>query len=164
VLPLLMKRRSQGKRARGIAGLRLVAIFEGCKGVLVLLTGFGLLSLIHKDIHHAAALLVQHIHLNPASHYPRIFLDLSEKINDASLWAMAAAAMAYALVRLTEAVGLWLQRQWAEWFGALTGGIYIPAEIYELLQGVTWPRVTVLVVNVWIVSYLLFTLARSNQK
>ena len=159
-----MTRRSHGKRARGSAGLRLVAIFEGGKGVLVLLTGFGLLSLIHKDIHHAAALLVQHIHLNPASHYPRIFLDLSEKINDASLWAMAAAAMAYALVRLTEAVGLWLRRQWAEWFGALTGGIYIPVEIYELLQGVTWPRVTVLVVNVWIVLYLLFTLARSNQK
>ena len=159
-----MTRRSHGKKARGIAGLRLAAMFEGGKGVLVLLTGFGLLSLIHKDIHHAAALLVQHLHLNPASHYPRIFLDLSEKINDASLWAMAAAAMAYALVRLTEAVGLWLRRQWAEWFGALTGGIYIPVEIYELLQGVTWPRVTVLVVNVWIVSYLLFTLLRSNQK
>jgi uncharacterized membrane protein (DUF2068 family) len=159
-----MTRRNHGKKGRGIAGLRLVAIFEGGKGVLVLLTGFGLLSLIHKDIHHAAALLVQHLHLNPASHFPRIFLDLSEKISDASLWAMAAAAMAYALVRLAEAVGLWLQRRWAEWFGALTGGIYIPLEIYELLQGITWPRVTVLVVNVWIVSYLLFTLLRSNQK
>ena len=159
-----MTRRSHGKKGRGIAGLRLAAMFEGGKGVLVLLTGFGLLSLIHKDIHHAAALLVQHLHLNPASHYPRIFLDLSEKINDASLWAMAAAAITYALVRLAEAAGLWLQRRWAEWFGALTGGIYLPVEIYELLQGITWPRVTLLVVNVWIVSYLLFTLLRSNQK
>jgi len=159
-----MTRRSHGKKGRGIAGLRLAAMFEGGKGVLVLLTGFGLLSLIHKDIHHAAALLVQHLHLNPASHYPRIFLDLSEKINDASLWAMAAAAMTYALVRLAEAVGLWLQRRWAEWFGVLTGGIYLPVEIHELLQGITWPRVTLLVANVWIVLYLLFTLLRSNQK
>ena len=77
---------------------------------------------------------------------------------------MAAAAMTYALVRFAEAVGLWLQRHWAKWFGALTGGIYIPVEIYELLQGITWPRVTVLVVNLWIVLYLLFTLVRDNQK
>lgn len=56
-------------------GLHIVALFEGAKGMLVLLAGFGLLALIHKDVHDVAARLIANFHLNPASRYPRIFLD-----------------------------------------------------------------------------------------
>ena len=159
------KRTVKGKApAVSPAGLRMVALLEGAKGLLVLLTGFGLLALVHKDIHRGAAELVQHFHLNPGSQYPRIFLDLADRLTDTRLWAMAAAALAYAVVRFIEAVGLWLQRRWAEMFGALTGGIYIPLEIYELLRGVTWPKVTVLIVNLWVVVYLVATLLRSGTR
>ena len=58
------------------AGLRIVALFEGAKGVLVLAAGFGLLSLIHHDVQGMAEEVVRHFHLNPASRYPRIFLQL----------------------------------------------------------------------------------------
>ena len=53
-------------------GLHIVALFEGAKGVLVLLAGFGLLALIHKDVHVIAARLIANFHLNPANHYPRV--------------------------------------------------------------------------------------------
>ena len=145
-------------------GLHVVALFEGAKGLLVLVVGFGLLTFIHKDIHEAAVRLVEHIHLNPASHYPRIFLDVTERINDARLWSMALAAAMYFVVRMVEAVGLWLRKSWAEWFALLTGGMYIPVEIFEVARSVTWPRVTVLVVNLGVVSYLLFVLIRNNDK
>ncbi len=145
-------------------GLHVVALFEGAKGLLVLLAGFELLSFIHKDVHEAAMRLVEHIHLNPASHYPRIFLDLTEHITDTKLWGMALAAAMYSAVRMTEAVGLWLKKSWAEWFAILTGGMYIPVEIFEVIRSVTWPRVTVLVVNVGVVSYLLFVLIRDGRK
>jgi uncharacterized membrane protein (DUF2068 family) len=145
-----------------LRGLHIVALFEGAKGLLVLVAGFGLLSFIHKDIHEAAMRLVEHFHLNPASHYPRIFLDLTERMNDNQLWGMALAAATYSVVRVIEAVGLWLKKSWAEWFAVLTGGIYIPIEIFEVARGVTWPRVTVLVVNLGVVSYLLFVLIRNG--
>ncbi len=145
-------------------GLHIVALFEGAKGLLVLIVGFGLLSFIHKDIHEAAMRLVKHIHLNPASHYPRIFLDLTERINDTKLWGMAIAATMYFVVRIVEAVGLWLRKTWAEWFAVLTGGMYIPIEIFEVARNVTWPRVTVLVVNLGVVSYLLLILIRNGKK
>lgn len=144
--------------------MHIVALFEGTKGLLVLLVGFELLTFIHKDIHEAALRLVEHIHLNPASHYPRIFLDLTERINDTKLWDMAIAAAMYSVVRMIEAAGLWLRKAWAEWFAVLTGGMYIPVEIYEVAHSVTWPRVTVLVVNLGIVSYLLFVLIRDGGK
>jgi uncharacterized membrane protein (DUF2068 family) len=142
--------------------LHVVALFEGTKGLLVLLAGFGLLSFIHRDVHEAAIRLVEHFHLNPASHYPRIFLDLTENINDTRLWGMALAAGAYFVVRMIEAVGLWLRKTWAEWFAVLTGGMYIPIEIFEVIRSVTWPRVTVLVVNLGVVFYLLFILVRNG--
>jgi uncharacterized membrane protein (DUF2068 family) len=108
--------------------------------------------------------LVKHIHLNPASHYPRVFLDLTERINDTKLWSMAIAAAIYSVVRMVEAVGLWLRKSWAEWFAVLTGGMYIPVELYEVAQRVTWPRVTVLIVNLGIVGYLLLVLSSRRVK
>ena len=88
-------------------GLHFVAFFEGAKAILVLLAGFGILTFIHKDVHNGAVRLVEHLHLNPASHYPRIFLDLTEHISDKQLWVMATAALLYCIVRLVEAAGLW---------------------------------------------------------
>ncbi|HEY3309369.1 MAG TPA: DUF2127 domain-containing protein [Desulfuromonadaceae bacterium] len=139
-------------------GLHVVALFEGAKGLLVLLVGFGLLSFIHKDIHEAAMRLVESSHLNPASHYPRIFIDLMDRVNDTKLWSMAIAAAMYFVVRMVEAVGLWLRKSWAEWFAVLTGGMYIPLEIFEVTRSVTWPRVTLLIINVFVVFYLLLVL------
>lgn len=146
------------------SGLRVVAFFEGAKGALVLLAGFELLSFIHKDLHRAAVQLVEHLHFNPASHYPRIFLDLAERINDGNLWAMACGALIYSIVRFVEATGLWLGKKWAEWFGVMTGGMYIPVEIFEITRIVTWPRATVLIVNIGVVSYLLFMLNKNDGK
>lgn len=145
-------------------GLRIVALFEAAKGLLVLLVGFELLTYIHKDVHEAATHLVKHLHLNPASHYPRIFLDLTEHLNDTRLWSMAMAAVLYSAVRMMEAVGLWLRKSWAEWFAILTGGMYIPVEIYEVARRDTWPRITVLTINCGIVFYLLFVLFRDGKK
>lgn len=154
-----VKRREHSK-----GGLRVVALFEATKGALVLSVGFGLLAFIHKDLHLAAEQLVRHIHLNPARHYPQIFIDAANHVTDSRLLAMAVAALLYSVVRFVEAYGLWRQRQWAEWFALFTGGIYIPVEFYENLRGVTWPRATVLTVNAAIVMYMAYVLYRSGQR
>lgn len=152
------------KQQTSTNGLLIVAFFEGAKGILVLLAGFGLLSLIHKDVHEVASQIIQQFHINPANHYPRVFLDLTEKITDRKLWALAIAAMSYSVIRMVEAVGLWLHRSWAELFGMLTGILYIPVEIYEVLKGATWAKVGVLTVNVGIVCYLAIVMRGNCNK
>jgi uncharacterized membrane protein (DUF2068 family) len=152
------------KRRHVKDGLRVVSIFEAAKGLLVLLTGCGLLAYIHKDIHFAAERLVRHFHLNPASHYPLIFLDLADHVTDGQLWLMALSALLYAVVRFVEAYGLWHERQWAEWFGLLMGSIYIPLELFEIAHGVTWPKSVLLIVNVGVVGYLSFIVYQSRHK
>jgi uncharacterized membrane protein (DUF2068 family) len=139
------------------SGLRTVALIEAAKGVLVLLAGFGVLSLVHHDAQRIAEHLVAHAHLNPAAHYPRIFIDVADRLTDTRLLLIAAGAGAYSLVRLIEAYGLWQARRWAEWFAALSGGIYIPFEIFELAQRVTWLGLGALAVNAAIVAFMLYS-------
>lgn len=144
-------------------GLRVIAVFEATKGLLVLLVGCGLLEHIHADFHAAAERLVMHFHLNPASHYPRIFIDLADHVTDRQLWFLALTAVLYAAIRFAEAFGLWRRRAWAEWFGLLSGGAYVPLELLEVYRGITWPRVTLLAVNAGIVLYLVFLLYKTRQ-
>lgn len=143
-------------------GVRVVALFEATKGALVLLVGLGAFSLLHQDAQAEAERLVSHFHLNPASHTPRIFIEAAAQLNDSRLMSLAWLALAYAGMRFAEAFGLWRQRRWAEWFAVLSGGIYVPIEIYEVLESVSWPRVTLLTINLIIVIYMTMTLWRTR--
>lgn len=143
--------------------IRTVALFEAAKGLLVLLAGFGLLSLVHHDAQGFAERLLAHAHLNPASRYPGIFVELTKQLTDSRLVLMAAGAAAYAVVRFIEAYGLWHSRRWAEWFAALSGGIYIPFEVFELYERANWVSAGVLVLNAAVVVVMLGCLFRADD-
>ena len=146
------------------AGVRVVALFEALKGALVLVAGFGLLALVHRDLEDLAERLVLHSHLNPASHYPRIFVEAASQMNDSRLRTLAALAFAYSVVRFVEAYGLWHMRAWAEWFAILSGCLYLPVELYELFERPTHLRGLVLFFNAVIVAYLLYVrLSRTGR-
>lgn len=136
------------------AGLRLVALLEAAKGAVVILAGLGFLALLHRNVQAVAEEIVRHLHFNPASHYPRIFLDAAAQVTDARLWMMALTAAVYATVRLVEAYGLWREQVWAEWFGILSGSIYLPVELYELTVHATVVKLGILAVNVGVVGWL----------
>src|SRR5688572_16678918 len=135
------------------AALRSIAVFEGAKGILVLVVGVGLLSLIHHDIQRFAEELVSHCHLNPARRYPRIFIHAVANVTDSRLRLLAVAALLYALLRLVEAYGLWRSRTWAKWFGIFSGGIYIPLEIYHFSHHVAGASLFLLLANILVVAY-----------
>jgi uncharacterized membrane protein (DUF2068 family) len=137
-----------------LTGTRAVALFEATKGAIVVLAGLGLLALIHHDAQDVAEDIVHHLHLNPARHFPRIFIDAAATATDTRLWALALTAMFYAAVRFAESYGLWHKRAWAEWFAILTGGIYLPVELYELTVSVTPVKTAVFLVNLFIVAWL----------
>ncbi len=139
-----------------VVGLRTVAAFEAVKGLIVLATGLGLLALVHHDVQRAAESLVRDIHLNPARHYPRVFLEAAARVTDTRLWFLASGAFAYAAVRGVEAYGLWRGRAWAQWFAILGGAIYLPIEVYEFVYHVTVLKAVVVLVNAGIVGYVCY--------
>jgi uncharacterized membrane protein (DUF2068 family) len=63
----------------------------------------------------------------------------------------------YAALQLTEGVGLWLLRRWGEYFAAAATSLFLPLEVYELAERVTWLRLSAFIVNVAAVVYLVYT-------
>ena len=140
--------------------LRAVALMEAFKGAVVFGAGFGLLSLLNRDVQHIAVALVTRLHIDPQSHYASIFLDAAAKLTDARLWALAAFALAYAVLRGAEGWGLWFGRRWGLWLGAASGALYVPVEIYELWHRPSALKAGTLSLNVAIVAYMVWTLWR----
>jgi uncharacterized membrane protein (DUF2068 family) len=149
-----MQKRDQ---IRGTAtGLRVVAIFEASKGVLVLLVGLGLLSLVHHSAQNAGEKIVERFHLNLAREHPRILIYAATHLDNSHLRLLAVAALLYSSMRFIEAYGLWRTRSWAEWFAIVAGGVYLPLELYELIHRATAVKAVVFVVNAFIVAYLVY--------
>lgn len=144
--------------------LRAVALVEAFKGAVVLLAASGLLALVHRDLNDLAARLVAHAHLNPAAHYPHIFLDAVSQLQQPRLLWLAAGAALYGAVRLAEAYGLWTDRAWAEWLAALSGGLYVPIEVAELLHRPTALGAAVLAVNAAVVAVMVRALLQRRQR
>jgi uncharacterized membrane protein (DUF2068 family) len=65
--------------------------------------------------------------------------------------------LAYAAVQFVEATGLWLMKRWGEYVAVVGTAIFIPLEVYELLERVTWLRVLAFAFNVFAVIYILWT-------
>lgn len=148
--------------SKTVKGVRLVAVLEAAKGMIVFLAGFGMLSFIHEYHRDPVAVLIKHFHINH-NHYPRIFLEVADSLADIRLWALAALAASYTIMRLIEAYGLWNGRRWAEWFAVASGAIYMPFEIYELMGGISWLKISALAINIIIVAYLAHALWKSRQ-
>src|SRR5882762_7238896 len=124
------KLHSPRPRAYEVQGVHLIAIFEALKGLIVLAAGFGLLHFIHRDLQATAEELVRHSHLNPAHHYPRIFIEAASRTSPARMRFLAGMAFLYSTIRFVEAWGLWNLKAWAEWFAILSGSIYVPIELF----------------------------------
>jgi uncharacterized membrane protein (DUF2068 family) len=146
------------QRPRRSVAIGTIALFEALKGAVVLLAASGLLTLIHRDVHAVAARLIEHLHLDPASRYPRIFLDAAANLHDGRLLLLAAGAAVYALLRFVEAYGLHRGRAWAQVLAAVSGGIYVPFELGELLRRPTWHGGALLAINLLVVVVMVHAL------
>ena len=129
---------------------------EFLKGLVVLLAGFGVLSLVHRDAWDVAESFLEWLHISPDTHYAQVFLNLADQVTDAKLWAVAMGALAYSMLRFLEAYGLWRERAWAEWLALISGAIYLPFELIELARRPDWVRLAILLVNLSVVLYMVF--------
>jgi len=144
--------------------LRPIAIFEALKGAGGLVAGFVALGFLDRDNEAFAQQIIRHLHIDPAWRYAQMFIKTVSQVSDSQLMAVAAFFALYATVRFAEAYGLWHERRWAEWLAALSGGIYIPIEVYELTHRVTWLRLGTLSLNLLVVGYMVWLLTESRRR
>jgi uncharacterized membrane protein (DUF2068 family) len=148
-------------------GLRGVALLEAGKGLISLAVGVWLVSLRHKDLETVAAHLLHFLHkilhLSPDGHIARSIMRGAAHVNHDNLHIWALLAFVYTAIRFAEAAGLWLEREWAEWFALISGSLYMPYEIYELAIRATLIKWCILAVNALIVAYLAWLLRDSHR-
>jgi uncharacterized membrane protein (DUF2068 family) len=144
--------------------LRAIALFEATKGAVVLAGLIGLIDLLHSDVQAAALALIGRFGLDPDAPYPSMLLHYAALLPNADIAQLVMLASAYITLRAVEAAGLWFTQVWAEYLGALSGGIYIPFEVSHFVHEPDWVNAGIVVVNVVIVGYLVYALWLRHQK
>ena len=143
--------------------LRAIALFEATKGVAVLAGLIGLIDLLHSDVQAIALALIGRFGLDPDARYPSMLLHYAALLPDADIRMLVMLGSAYITLRFVEATGLWFTQAWAEYLGALSGGIYIPFEVSHFVHEPDWVNAIIVLINVVIVGYLVYALWRRHQ-
>ncbi len=144
-------------------GLALIALFKLVKGVLLLATAIGLLRMVHADLSAAVEHWIAVLRMDPENRYFHALLERVGHISPEQLRAVSAGSFFYSALLLTEGIGLWLERRWAEYLTVIVTASFIPIELYELMRHVSDAKLVVLIVNLAILWYLIRTLRRQRK-
>ena len=87
---------------------------------------------------------------------------LVDQLRSAGAPSLMLAISGYVLVRFSEAYGLWHERRWGEWLGALSAALYVPFELRHFLHRPTVASAVVIAINVAVVGYLGWRLRRQS--
>jgi uncharacterized membrane protein (DUF2068 family) len=145
-------------KPRKFDGLRLIALLKFGKGLLLIATSYG----VHQMLNAA---LVERLYTWSAALSDDRFerkllmraLTWVEGLGAKKIQIFLAVTIAYTAVVLTEGIGLWLRRAWAEWLTVLATGSLIPFELWELITRPPERRLAIgltLALNLLIVWYL----------
>ena len=143
-------------------GIRAIALFEMFKGFLGLAVGITLISLLHKDLERIAESVLGYLHIDPTGHFAQMFVERASKINESNIVIAIVIAFVYTIIRMIEAYGLWRLRTWAEWFAIISGSIYLPVELYEVIKKPDVLHFAIFFGNILIVLYLIYVRGESR--
>ncbi len=138
----------------GRVGVRVIAVWEAVKGVLVLLAAGLAIHWLQPGAERAVEELVAHFHLNPAGPTLPFFERAAGHLAGTRLVLLAVGAGAYALLRFVEAWGLWAGKRWGWILGIGSAALYLPLEILQMVRHFSQIGVVLFLVNVAIVVVL----------
>ena len=142
--------------------LRLIAFFKLVKAAALIAAGIGALKLIHADLDAVVDHWVTVLGLDPDSRLVSLAIEKITNLPPHRFRQLEIGSFIYAAVFLTEGIGLWLLKRWAEWLTVIVTGSLIPIEIYELFRHPTMIKAAALLINVAVVAYLIYRIVRDR--
>ncbi|HEY2297374.1 MAG TPA: DUF2127 domain-containing protein [Jatrophihabitans sp.] len=160
--PVLLR----GKALRSAFILRALAIERWIRAVVLVLLGIAVLKLrstqvslqdlFEKDLHALNPFFRQvHFKVSDSS-----TIDSIEKLlhaKSSTLTGIGIALILYGALQLAEGIGLWSMQRWGEYVAVVGTTAFIPLEIYEIVDKVSWLKIVILLINVAAVAYLLLS-------
>ena len=111
-----------------------------------------------KLVHVNPAVQLNHwiakLGMDPGSHFINHAVQKVTNIPPHRIKELGIGTFVYAGLFLTEGIGLWMLKRWAEWFTVVATGSLIPIEGYEIYRHPSAIKVLVLLINIAIVVYL----------
>jgi uncharacterized membrane protein (DUF2068 family) len=153
----------RGRGLRDAVVLRLLACERFFKGTLVLLAAYGVYRFranhdavqraFNEDIPLLKPLADKLHYSLENSSIVHTLHTVIEARSTTLLWVAVGLAV-YGVLQYIEGTGLWLLKRWGEYFAVVATSIFIPIEVYELTERVTWIRVGALIINIAAVVYI----------
>jgi uncharacterized membrane protein (DUF2068 family) len=134
--------------------LFLIGLFKLAKGLSLLIVGFGLLKLLHRDVASVTEHWIEVLRVDPDNRFIHRALLKVFNVTPKQLKELSVGTFVYAAIFLTEGTGLLARRHWAEYMTLISTGLFIPLELWEIHRHFTMLKLGVTVVNVLIVWYL----------
>jgi uncharacterized membrane protein (DUF2068 family) len=160
--PVLLR----GKALRSAFILRALAIERWVRGIILILLGVAVIEikstrvslqdLFEKDLTALAPFFRQiQFRVSDSTTVTSIEKILNAKASTLNL--IAIGLIGYGALQLLEGIGLWSLKRWGEYVAVVGTTLFIPLEVYELTEKVSWLKIAVLVVNLAAVAYLLWS-------
>jgi uncharacterized membrane protein (DUF2068 family) len=154
----------RGKALRDLFILRFLAVERMVRGVFIVLIAIAVWKFSNSqtsaqqffnDDLSLLQPLARHYHydLNNSPVVGSIQKAFSYK--HSTLLIAAAALLAYALIEIVEAFGLWAAKRWAEYLTVVATAAFLPLEVYELTEKVNNFKIVTLLLNIAAVLYIL---------
>lgn len=160
--PLVLR----GRQLRDALILRLLAAERLIRGLLLVALSYGVykfngsrdsLQRVFHEYLPTLKPLADKLGIDLQHTGPVHLIEKALNAHHSTLTLVSLGVLAYGLLELLEAVGLWLMKRWGEYVAVVGTGIFIPLEVHELIDKVTWLRVLAFVINVFAIVYLLWS-------
>src|ERR1700716_146479 len=135
--------------------VRAIAVFKLLKAILMIAVGVGTLKLLHRDVASVLEHWVTMLGLDPGNEYIDRLLEKAANLSPNKIKGLGIVSFIYAGLFLTEGIGLWLVKRWAEWFTIIVTSSLVPVEIYEIYRHPTPLKILALIINLAVVAYLI---------
>ncbi|QMU79129.1 DUF2127 domain-containing protein [Streptacidiphilus sp. PB12-B1b] len=154
----------RGKALRDRFILRLLAVERLVRGVLIVLIAYAVWrfsnsqTAVQQLFNHDLSLLrpvAVHFHYDLDNSPIVGSIQKTFSYHRSTLVATAAALLAYALIEIVEGFGLWAAKRWAEYLTVVATAAFLPLEVYELTEKVSYLKVGTLALNLLAVVYIL---------
>jgi len=155
----------RGKALRDRFILRVLSVERLVRGALIILIAYAVWrfsnsqtavqQLFNKELTLFRPIAV-HFHYD-LDHSPIVgTIQKTFSYRRSTLVVTAAALLAYALIEIVEGFGLWAAKRWAEYLTVVATAAFLPLEVYELTEKVSYLKVGTLLLNLLAVLYILF--------
>jgi uncharacterized membrane protein (DUF2068 family) len=143
--------------------IRLIAVFKLLKAASLLVVGFGVLRLIHTNVATHLEHWIALLGFDPGSRLMSRVIQKATNLSPRRIRELGVVSFAYAALFLTEGIGLWLMKRWAEWLTVVITSSLVPLEIYEIFHRPTVIKILVFILNIAVVVYLLYRITNERH-